>query len=315
MSRVAAAAAALALTVGTLAGAPAASAAPSAAASAVTVSSDVASYYANIHTDASTVYYPTTGTGKLPVALLLQGADVDRDEYATYARTVASYGFVVVVPNHWRLVFVDYGLFSHQGQAIQTAIWAHVENANPFSPLRNRIDTESFTLLGHSFGAATGLYTVQGNCQIPFCWLGGNQRPKELKAAAFYGANTVDPSGDGGIDPINTAGIPVALIQGSVDGVSTPAEAQGTYNAFSGGPASLITVNGANHYGLTDSPAPSGAEPDPSAQVLPQQVSIETAARWSALYLRAQLGDAAAAAYVYGHGDAADSNVTVQHRP
>ena len=127
MSRVAAAAAALALTVGALAGAPAASAAPSAAASAVTVSSDVASYYANIHTDASTVYYPTTGTGKLPVALLLQGADVDRDEYATYARTVASYGFVVVVPNHWRLVFVDYGLFSHQGQAIQTAIWAHVE--------------------------------------------------------------------------------------------------------------------------------------------------------------------------------------------
>ena len=121
-SRLAAAAAALALTVAALAGAPA-SAAPSAPAPAVPADTGVASYYANIHTDASTVYYPTTGTGKLPVALLLQGADVDRDEYATYARTVASYGFVVVVPNHWRLVFVDYGLFSHQGQAIQTTIW------------------------------------------------------------------------------------------------------------------------------------------------------------------------------------------------
>ena len=37
-----------------------------------------------------------------PVALLLPGAQVDKEHYATFAALLAREGFVVVVPNHWR---------------------------------------------------------------------------------------------------------------------------------------------------------------------------------------------------------------------
>ena len=40
-----------------------------------------------------------TGTYSFPIALLLQGANVDKSNYSNFARIVANYGFVVVVPN------------------------------------------------------------------------------------------------------------------------------------------------------------------------------------------------------------------------
>ena len=57
--------------------------------------------------DQSDIYFPTpsekkTSTEKFPIALLLPGALVDKSNYSSFASTVASYGFVVVVPNHTR---------------------------------------------------------------------------------------------------------------------------------------------------------------------------------------------------------------------
>ncbi|MEU0485478.1 hypothetical protein ABZ260_40655, partial [Streptosporangium sp. NPDC006013] len=111
--------------------------------------------------------------------------------------------------------------------------------------------------------------------------------------------------------PIANAGVPVALVQGGLDGNNLPAAAGATYNALGAPPKALITVTGANHFGLTDTQTPPGAIPDASAQTLSQEESIDTAAKWSALFLRASLGDSLAAAYVYGFGDASDKNVTV----
>jgi predicted dienelactone hydrolase len=53
------------------------------------------------------IYYPQPSTRerrreRLPVALLLQGANVDKSSYSDFARIIASYGFVVVVPNQQR---------------------------------------------------------------------------------------------------------------------------------------------------------------------------------------------------------------------
>src|SRR6187431_1603721 len=69
----------------------------------------VASYTTTINGDSADVYYPTTGN-RLPVALLLQGANVDKSHYFWYAATLASYGFVVAVPNHTRSLFGVSGL-------------------------------------------------------------------------------------------------------------------------------------------------------------------------------------------------------------
>jgi predicted dienelactone hydrolase len=49
------------------------------------------------------VYYPVvpnSTAAQLPIALMLQGALVDKADYSNYVEKVASYGFVVVVPNN-----------------------------------------------------------------------------------------------------------------------------------------------------------------------------------------------------------------------
>ena len=73
-----------------------------------------------------------------PVVLLLQGANVGRAAYAGFARKVASYGFVVVVPDHTRVIFGVPGLYADGAEATWTVTWATAENARTGSPLRTR---------------------------------------------------------------------------------------------------------------------------------------------------------------------------------
>ncbi|MFD3869438.1 hypothetical protein [Streptomyces sp. NPDC058623] len=268
-------------------------------------------YPASVGADAADVYYPESGN-RLPVVLLLQGANVDKSHYEGYARTVAAFGFVVVVPNHVRSVFGRPGLWAGSDQGLTAVTWSKAENTRADSPLAGRLDPSSFTLLGHSFGGAAGVGTVQGQCAPPFCFglPPGAVKPVELKAAVFFGTNNAPPGG-GPVAPINNT-VPVALIQGSTDGVAAPAAARGTYEALLGKPKALVTVAGVNHYGITNVQNPAGAAPDPTAQTVGQTDSIRTSARWSALFLKAALGDVFAQSYVRYWGDASDNAVTVQ---
>lgn len=272
-----------------------------------------ATYATTVGQNPSDIYYPASTTRRLPVALLLQGANVDKSAYAGYARTVAAFGFVVVVPNHTRTLYGVPGLWASSDEGLTAVAWAAAENSRSGSPLAGRIDADTLVLLGHSFGGAAGLGTVQGQCAPPFCFglPAGAVKPAQLKAAAFFGTNNVPPGG-GTAPAVDNTGVPLALVQGSADGVAPPAAAQATYDALAVEPKALITVTGANHYGLTDVQNPPGALPDASVQTLDQTEGIRTSARWSALFLRASLGDALAASYVRQWGDAVDDAVTVQ---
>ncbi|WP_127480616.1 alpha/beta hydrolase family protein [Nocardioides pantholopis] len=271
----------------------------------------VSSYQSKITNDGTTVFHPTAGTGRLPVALLLQGGKVHRQHYEEYAATVASYGFVVVTPNHRRLNFVDLDYYTSTSQVGETLSWMAAENARAGSPLRGRIDTGTMVLLGHSFGGATGLSIAEDKCSIPFCTTLSFDLPAAVKAGSFYGTNNAIL----GIYPKIDNQIPVQLVQGQADGVAEPAQAEATYAKLGSGPKQLVRVAGANHYGITDGQDPSGAEPEVSPQSLSQATSIEVSARWAALWLRAQLGHAGAAGYVTGTGDASDPLVTVTSAP
>ncbi|MFC4121628.1 alpha/beta hydrolase family protein [Nonomuraea zeae] len=270
----------------------------------------MSSYEIQIGADPATVYLPP-GRTALPVALLLQGGNVPRESYSRFARTVAGFGFAVAVPDHRRAVGPVSGLFPESRQIDITAQWAAEENVRAGSPLAGRLDAGRLVLLGHSFGAAAGLFAIGGLCTPPFCFGPVYQRPAALRAAAFYGAATAAQGGPA--VPIANAGVPVALVQGAVDGVNPPAAARATYDGLSSPPKAYVTVGGANHYGLTDTQTPTGATPDAVPQTVTQDASIDAAARWSGLFLRASLGDPLAAAYVYGFGDASDDSVTVIH--
>lgn len=131
-----------------------------------------------------------------------------------------------------------------------------------------------------------------------------------MKSGVFYGTNFRIGQTSGGLPIIDNDGIPIALVQGNRDGVANPANAQQTYAGIQDPPKAFITIPGANHYGITnqDNPIREAVRP-----TIPQDVAIETIARWSALFLRGTaLNDQDALDYVFKTGDAMDEKVNVQ---
>lgn len=268
----------------------------------------VTSYSTSIVTDATTVYYPSglAAGVKVPFVLLLQGAAVEKSNYSSYASQVAANGLIVIVEQHDNAVLGDG--YAAETQVSNAAAWAVLENLRTASPIKGHIDTGKMGLLGHSFGGVTGLFASSGVCVPPFC-LGLYARPSALKAAAFYGTN----SSIAGITlPTLLNGVPVALIQGSLDGKALPADTQSSYNLMTGAKRALVTLSGANHYGITNVNNPAGAAADANVPTLAQATATSEVALWSAMWIKAQLGDTAAQTFVNTTGDPGDANVTVQ---
>lgn len=239
--------------------------------------------------DPADIYYPyksdiKKGVNKFPFALLLQGANVDKSFYSGFARIVAAFGFIVVVPNHKSTVIITTGLYAEENEVNDVLTFMESENARADSPLSQKIDANTMVLLGHSYGGAASLYAIQGSCQFPFCIGFGFHRPDALKGGAFYGTNLKGPIGP--IPMLDNHGLAICLIQGSMDGLATPAETEETYHNIKDDPKSYIIVEGANHYGLTDVNNPPGAKPDENIPLISQRESVKIIGREAALFLR-----------------------------
>ncbi|XGV97620.1 MAG: ScyD/ScyE family protein [Leptolyngbya sp. BL-A-14] len=265
--------------------------------------------------DPADVYYPVlpnSAPDQLPIALMLQGALVDKADYSNYAEEVASYGFVVVVPNNERTVTAPNGqtirgLLADEQQVNDVLAEMKLEDVDASSPIDQIVDTSKLGLLGHSFGGYAGLAAIQ-NINDPTVSSGNYTRPPELKAGVFYGTNFQTPENSGVFPPINNQGIPVGIIAGTLDGVSNLGESASTYVKIQDLPKALITVEGANHYGITNQ----DSNRDPSRPTLDQATATEAIGRWSGLFLRSQLlKDQGAFDYVYKTGGDSDPNVNV----
>ncbi|ARV61024.1 alpha/beta hydrolase [Nostocales cyanobacterium HT-58-2] len=266
--------------------------------------------------DPADIYFPIASkknisTQKFPIALLLPGALVDKSQYSKFASIVASYGFVVIVPNHIRSLPASglKRLLPDTSQVNNVFAYMVKENSNSASPIFGTLNIHKLVLLGHSAGGASGIAAINNSCIAPYCE-GEFQRPKEIVAGVFYGTNFRDRTRK--FLPTKNNGIPLALVQGSQDGVALPERAKKTYELIQDPPKALITIAGANHFGITNVNHPPGAKPDPLNPTLEQDKAIETIARWSALFLRAYtLNDRTAFDYIHTKGDALDENVTI----
>jgi predicted dienelactone hydrolase len=288
--------------------------------------------------DAADIYYPVAGQASLnayPLGLLFPGSNVDKYYYNLFARKVASYGFVIVVPNH---VISNKGkteLFAQVQQVTDILAFMKTENINHNSPIFHHLDVEKLVLLGHSHGAFIGFDAIRNVCESPWCE-GNYQRPKELLAGVFYGADfwengkflTIDNSRNPGAVPpltsenltVNQApsypGIPLALIVGSRDSLIKAENVRITYDYIKQPPKAYIKITGANHYGITDIDNPPESPREKNPPTLPQQEAIEAIARWSALFLRAYaLNDSKALDYIHTEGTHQEPNVTVISKP
>ena len=265
--------------------------------------------------DPADVYYPvlpTSTADQLPIALLLQGALVDKADYSSYAEEVASYGFVVVVANNERTVTAPngqtvIGLVADEDQVNDVLAQMNLEDADTSSPIFKIVDTEKLGLLGHSLGGAVGLAAIQ-NINLPGFSSGNYTRPLELKAGIFYGTNFQSSENSGVFPAIDNQDIPIGLIAGTLDGVSDLGEVASTYVKIQNPPKALITVEGANHYGITNQ----DSDRDPTRPALDQTIATGAIGRWSGLFLRATLlGDQGASNYLYKTGGNLDPTVNV----
>ena len=244
--------------------------------------------------DPADVYHPRVPaalrpvlTDAFPVVAVLQGANVDKGQYGDVSRVLARQGFVVVVPNHVRPPGgpLPPGLFTSQTVVPNALAAATAEDDRPGSPIAGIVDTDRLGVVGHSFGGAVALFAAAGVCEFPLCD-GPYQRPAALKAVTAYGTNLA--TGDRLDRDLDTSGVAVALVQGTLDGIAPLAEAEVTYPSLER-PRALITIAGANHYGITDVDDPPGAAPDPNEPTLAQDRATTLVGRWSGLWLRAQL--------------------------
>lgn len=258
------------------------------------------------------IYFPNDGNSNttFPVVVLLQGALVDKVDYSNYASLVARYGFMVIVPNHERTLSnpnTSFTGFFPDVELINDVLdFTIEENQNEKSLAQGKINPENLGLLGHSFGGATGLSAIDGGC-YPILCNGSYTQPSQLQAGIFYGANFRDEV-TGEYIPIDNQNIATGLIAGNLDGVASLESSQITYNNIISSPKILVTVNGANHYGITNE----DSLLDPTRPTLSQDIATETIARWSGLFLRSHLwDDSQAFDYIYFTGDAQDENVTV----
>jgi len=250
--------------------------------------------------DPADVYYPRVAEPapelRFPIALLLQGLNVDKAHYSRYAQRVARYGFVVIVPNHRTSIRGSEELFAQVGQVTDALNTARSLAADRDSPLFDRLDAGQIVLLGHSHGGMMGLDAIRGACDVPFC-VGEYSLPEELKAAVFFGTALWE---NGEYLRIDNSEIPVALIAGDRDSLIGIEETRQTYAQIATPPRASIELGGVNHYGITDTDNPPGSPTEVNAPTVSQADSITAIADWSGRFLRAHVrGDRAALRSIY----------------
>jgi dienelactone hydrolase len=254
-------------------------------------------------------------TNAFPIVVVLQGANVDKEQYSILGKRLARLGMIAVIPNSFQTFGGEEVLFSDV-QVVPRAIAAvSSEAADPDSPIYGIADTDIVGAVGHSLGGAAAVYAAANECVIGLCEGCLNPfgcpdvfaRPDALKAVAVYGTNLLPPPPAPPVLPDLSydKGIPIAFLSGSVDGVSPPLEIRNAYSTVepaSGSPSiqrALVSIVGANHYGINDENNPAGALPDTSPPELPQRWGASQIAQAIAVWLRWHLTDDPLAEYWY----------------
>ncbi len=222
-----------------------------------------------------------------PVALFLQGFDVDKSCYSQFARQLASYGFLVLVPNHRPAGRPFFAPELEQISKILTSFT--VESKNSHS-LNENLDIQRIALLGHSAGGLTGLQALQNILPVQENKK-DNLLPK-LVGGVFYGSQLT------GVQMKKKKEVPIALISGSLDGIVSPKLTKETYQNLQSIPKAFITIKGTNHYGITNTAQPPDGPKEEHLPLLEQHISTHKIAHLSAIFLRAyMLNDKASCKY------------------
>lgn len=263
-----------------------------------TVYGNVLTYEANVSGVPTTIYYPscTFFCSRLPAVIILQGANVPAESYSLVATKIARLGAIVAVPDAPPIPAGPGIMIKAISPFTVLAVKQQlIDDDATNSPIKGRLRSNSFLLFGHSYGSVVAIIMASHDaatlCQGPLAQLcaGYTEFGPGLKGVIGYGASMVNF--DGTRYDTNTTGVPVALIQGSEDGRTTFPNAVLTYYLSLDAPKILFELEGANHYGVTNTQTPPGAIPDPNPQEISQEASTTKIAVLTELLIQADVYD------------------------
>ncbi len=232
------------------------------------------------------IYLPDTPELQrpIPAIILLQGARVHKSYYSRYCARIAAHGFVVLAANHDSAI----GYFTSTSSVFDVLSYVTEALNDPTSRMFGIVDLDRIGVLGHSFGGATALTMVQGDCNFPFCSL-AFERPSSIRAVSVYASHLADLSGD--VISIDARGLPVQMMIGEFDAIASAGDIRRTYEALRNATKQLIELKGANHFAITDVNNPPGTITDTNDPQVDQDLSINLAADWVGVFMRAHVSN------------------------
>lgn len=228
------------------------------------------------------VYKPLLPFGKYPAVIILQGANIDGEQYSMVAKKIAQYGVVVAVPDAPSIEIQP----GFSMKAITPAIVLETK-AKLFSDYGNLLNGD-FILLGHSYGsviatimASNDAATVCSTYLAPLC-AGYTGFGSGLKGVLGYGLSMIDQNNNH--INTNTTGVPIASLQGELDSRTEWNNAIISYYTLVDSPKIMFKLEGHNHYGITNSQ--DQPIPDDNIQAVSQENSTSRIALLVNLFIQ-----------------------------
>lgn len=260
-------------------------------------------------------YFPANAAvdQKFPVFVFLQGGNTAGTLYSSYATLVASYGYVVAVPDYFRSVGGPANYFT--SIALVNSVEDDIRSAGGVPA-----DPDTVVAGGHSLGGALAIAALGSTCDPTSVVCQGYVRRDTLKGAVVFATNNRNMSNTVFDQFLNTNadGRFVTYLQGAIDGRAFPSRAQGTFdNTINTDKRSLIFYSGMNHYGITNTATPVGATPDPNLETGDHAEGLALLARDTHLYIDGFLNGNKAAIqfHLVGYRDSTrySRNIQIEH--
>ncbi|MCA9606918.1 MAG: dienelactone hydrolase family protein [Myxococcales bacterium] len=175
------------------------------------------------------VLFPTDGTAPYPLVGVIHGAGRTGARHRVLAETLASRGFVVILPDI-PCGFTGCNHDENADQLVAMLEWAVTRSADASSPIAGLVDGSRRALIGHSWGALASHLAAA--------------RDPSLDAVVLF-----DPNDDGTVGRDATASItaPVAQLLADVPGACNSAWDEGAVTPMLPAPALELTVRRSAH--------------------------------------------------------------------